>query len=192
MSYAHERDRRIIKRFGGGLTYSLRRKNSFVPGKVLTVAVAALAGLSSISLTASGGLRKNDGEAVKGATFTLAGVAGTYVVAADAPVTGNPLVLTFTPPLAGNVALGAVLTWAQPYALHTFQAMNGSAQELTDENMVAAGELVRWLLADAALPTPEAGDDLGDGTTWEAIKKVQPVGSGALPTRFKVFVGAKS
>lgn len=183
---ATARDARIVRRFGDGLTYSLRRKNSLA--KALTVAAAALAGASSISFTASGGLRKNDGRVVKGATFTLAGVAGVYTVAADATVTVNPLVLSFTPVLAGPVAQGAALTWTQPYAEHAFKAMNGSSQETTDENMVAAGELVRWLLAEAGLQTPEAGDDLGG----LAIKRVEPIGPGASPSRFKVIVGAAS
>lgn len=186
LTYEQQRDRRIIQRFGGGLTYALRKKNSLA--KALTLSAAALAGASSITVTTPGNLRRNDGKVVKGATFTLAGVTGTCTVAADATVTGNPLTITFTPVLAGPAALGAALTWSQTYAEYTYAAMNGSSQEQTEEQMIAAGELVRWLLADSSLPAPETGDELGG----LSVKRVFPVGPSATPSRYKVIVGAAS
>lgn len=189
MSYEAQRDRRIIARHGKGLTYSLRRKNRFLPGLSLTLAAAASAGATSISVTTSGGLKSNSGRAVAGATFTLASVAGTYTVAADATATGNPLTITFTPALpVGGAANGAALTWVAPYAEHTYQAMNGAAQRTTDEKMVAAGERVRWLLYSSTVPAPAPGDDLGG----LAIKSVDPIGSGSTATRYKCIVGAAS
>jgi hypothetical protein len=176
---------RIIRRFGGGLTYALRRKNSL--SEPLKLSAAALAGATSATVTGTRVLRKGDGTVKKGATFTVAGVAGTYTVAADATVTGNPLTITFAPVLAGPASQNAAVTWSQPYAEHSYEAMNGRSQVKTEQQLVADGELVRWLLYSADLPAPAVGDALGGLT----VQNVEPIGAAGV-ARYKVTVGAAS
>lgn len=188
LSHQRQRDARIIRRHGGGLKYTLRRKNTFEPSLGLKLSSAASAGATSISLTGTTmALSRKDGIAKKGAIFQLAGVTGTYTVATDATITGNPYTLTFTPALAGPGALGAALTWTQPYSDHVYTAMNGASQEITDERMVASGLMVRWLTYRADLPAPAVLDVLGGLT----VRDVEPIGSAGV-SRYKVTVGAAS
>lgn len=167
---------RNIRRAGGGATSTLRRKNTLLVN--LTLAAGALSGALSVTAAAAG----LAGRVAAGAKFQIAGVAGTYTVAADAAVSGGQIVLTLTVGLAGAAALGAALTWTQKYAEHSYLRAKGRTTE-EDKGLVDSGTRVVHLAYDATKPAPKEGDEL-DGLP---ILQAETIGELA---RYRVVTGA--
>lgn len=165
-----------VEVFGSGARLPLKRLNTLKP-EAQTLVGAHSAGVTSLTATAT----QLRGRAVKGSTFTVAGVTGTYAASADASAgVNNQVTVTFTPALAGPALNGAAVTWSQPYAEHSFLRMKGAREEDTDDQ-VGKGTQVFHLAYDAALPAPDPGDFLGG----LRIKSAETVGENL---RYRVVV----
>jgi hypothetical protein len=174
LSMARRRDRRITRRFGGGAAAVLRQKNSLIEG--LFVFGGAFSGASSLVATSG------DGEVVRGAVFSLAGISGAYTVAEGAKAASGRLTLAFDPPLAGNAADAAAVTFSQPYGEYRYPVMDGTGTAEVDKE-ITAGRRVRVLAYVQGNPDPRDHDDELDGLPVTGVHAV-----GNPPTRFRLTV----
>jgi hypothetical protein len=128
--------------FGGGGTAVLRRPST-IPSVVLHLTAAVLSGSQTLTAQAAG--LDAGARVVEGCQFTVAGVAGTYTVAADAEVQEgeSSISLSFTPGLAGLASTHASLTITQEYAEHAFSRMRGTTVA-ESEDLVVKGQEVAF------------------------------------------------
>lgn len=150
-------------------TAVLRRQNSLVVTPVLNANLSA--GASSLQLKSADSARPLRGRVVKGALFTVAGVAGIYEVLADAENTAAGVVaLTFTPVAAAGASTGAAVTFTQKYSEVSYPYLNRQASD-EDQKAIDEGQTIKILPYAASKPAPEQGDLL-DG---DPIKRVQTI-----------------
>lgn len=174
VSMARRRDRRIIRRFGGGLTATLRQKNSVV--SPVSIHGGAATGATSFHCTCG------DGWIVQGSVLSIAGVSGSYTVQATVQAANGSINLTVAPPLTGSAADGALVTFSQAFGEWTYPVMDGSGEAEVDKEIVA-GRQVRVLAYQAGKPAPREHDDELDGLP---ITGVDIVGNPA--TRYRLGV----
>jgi hypothetical protein len=171
---ARRRDRRIIRRFGGGLKATLRQKNTLTAEA--HVWGGAAAGAESLIATAG------DGTVVRGSSFSVHGVPGTYTVAEDSSTAGGKITLSFSPPLAGTAADQAAISFVKPYGEWTYPVMDGSGIAEVDKEVVG-GRQIRVLAYQAGKPAPRQHGDELDGLPITGVDAV-----GNPPTRYRLTV----
>jgi hypothetical protein len=161
---------------------TLRRQNTLLASTVLASGVAA--GASTVTLKAPAG--RLTGRAVAGALFSIAGIPGTCTVSEDAqtPASGV-LEIAFTPalPPGASASTGAVVTFSQAYAEHTYPVVNREAS-VEDRKATEEGLTVQLLPYTEGRPVPEQGDLL-DGVS---IKRVGTVDADEGIAFFRCFV----
>jgi hypothetical protein len=165
--------------FGNGATSVLRKQNN-IPG-ALAVYGSAVTGASSLVFSTAG----TSGDLSHGSVFGIQGLAGAYTLAAMASAANGHVAVTFTPPLAGDVVDGAVVTFSQAYGEFTYPRMNGKQEQDTDRG-VRDSALVRVLAYQAGKPAPVESDLLDS----LPITKVEPVDAGGGVSRYRVTVNA--
>ncbi len=164
--------RRLAARFGGGAVATVRRANTLKDENagtvVSTLAVdgTTAAGQASINLDAT----RVTGTLVQGATFTIAGNATTYTVAADVTASSNALAgVTFTPVLAAEAADDAAVTITQAYGDTDYPASRAQfRQSDVDGENIRLGD---WkLLVDTADTIAEDAAVTFDGSRREVVQ----------------------
>lgn len=183
---------RLVRRFGTGLTVTLRRPHSLansVTGAAfaaLAMASAASSGATTISLDATNLI----GTLPAGCVLTIAGVSGTYTTSAAATASSGALSVVLTAGLAGAAANDAVVTITQAYGSHTFRAARGrlTTEEQGDAQRTADGRRYD-LSAIGAAVTPTVGDVLVDGTAELAVRFARERKSGAVVTGWVIETG---
>lgn len=161
-----QRASRLIER-RARTSFMLRRQNSLIASPVLNANLSS--GAAALQLKAATG--KLTGRVVKGALFTIAGVAGSYEVLADSDASAAGVVaLTFTPVAASGASTGAAVTFTQKYAEVSYPYLNRQASD-EDTKAIDEGQTVKLLPYDASKPAPEQGDLLNG----DPIKRVQTI-----------------
>lgn len=151
-------------------TITLRRPNNLSPSPVLALAVSA--GQSSLTLKAAGSGRLT-GRVVKGSQFTITGVTGTYTVLVDAetPTTGLlPVTLSPSIPVGQSAAIGATVTFSQPYAESSYPFLRRDSLS-EDEKAIEGGSQARLLPFISTKPAPKQNDRL-DGAPILKVKTI--------------------
>lgn len=173
---ARRRDRRIIQRVGGRLKATLRQKNTLTSDA--HVWGGAAPGAESLIATAG------DGAIVRGSSFSVHGVSGTYTAASDSASTAGKITVSFSPPLAGPAADQAAITFTQPFGEWIYPVMDGSGIAEVDKEIVG-GRQIRVLPYQAGNPAPRHHDDELDGLPITGVDAV-----GNPPTRYRLTVTA--
>lgn len=165
MGLGQRASRLIEQRARGSAT--LRRQNSLIASPVLNSNLSN--GASSLQLKAASG--RLTGRVVKGALFTIAGVAGSYEVLIDSEASASGvLALTFTPVAASGASVGAAVTFTQKYSEVSYPYLNRQASD-EDQKAIDEGQTIKLLPYDASKPAPEQGDLLNG----DPIKRVQTI-----------------
>jgi hypothetical protein len=172
---------------------TLRRANTILPGRspqTLKLSAALSAGATSLSAVSPSTSQVLDGKVVKGAVFTIAGVTGSYTVAADAQVpvgAASTLTLFFTPPIpiGQSAAIGTVLTFTTPHKDYTYPIPRRGGQA-EDSKGFASGRRMRTLPFDPSKPAPEVGNFL-DGILITQVDTSDVDGEVAF---YRVYTGA--
>lgn len=161
----------LIERRAQGRTLTLRRRNSLTASPVLSAPLSA--GNSALTLKHQNASLRLTGRVVKGSTFSVSGVAGTYAVLIDteAPLSGI-ISLVFTPaiPAGQSAATGAAVTFSQSYSDISYPYLRRASLE-EDEKMIEGGSQARILPYSSTKPAPRQNDEL-DGTAIKAVKVV--------------------
>lgn len=186
---------RIWMRFSDGRTVTLRKLSSLAnpaaapPVTGLQVRGVTAAGASTIDIDAST-LR---GTLPWGATFTIAGVAGTFTTTGAKTAAANILEdVPFTPVLpVGGAADNAAVTITQAYGEFTFRALR---TRFEDEDKVDSAFIAKdWqkyhFLTHADGVAPEVGDLVYDGADTDYVVRVRPVAPAGAVSRWIVFTG---
>lgn len=161
----------LIERRAQGRTLTLRRRNSITASMVLAAPIST--GNTALTLKHQNSGLRLTGRVVKGSTFSISGVTGTYTVLIDseAPVSGI-LSLVFTPeiPTGQSASTGAAVTFSQSYSEVTYPYLRRASLE-EDEKMIEGGSQARILPYSSTKPAPRQNDEL-DGTAIKAVKVV--------------------
>lgn len=151
----------------------------------ITVATAALAGASTITLTAPVGnwfLEAGDVLTIGGSDYT--------VTARKMSASGKFTDVPISPVLASDIGAGGAVsvTWQADYPCRAM--VDSFRADLIDGTLIRVGDLrVKVPIKDAAgrtIPEPTPLDKIKIGTTWRSIGIVQPERSGADPAWFTV------
>lgn len=183
LTFEQQRDRDIIREYGGGQTKTLRKVNTALVGFSVMGAVAG----GATQLIADIAAGAQIGKIVKGSTFTVAGVSGTYTVAVQVESTTNAITITYTPALAGPAADNAAITWTQRYADWTYPCMLGKQEEIISEDSVRTGKRVYVAAWVSGNEPPEVGDLFAG---LPVVGPVEPVGPDGNVSRYRITVGA--
>ena len=187
---------RLIRATGGGIQASLRRLHTLrsTRGGVLSDLRLSLDGSAddtSLTLIATG-LEGGDNPHIPATiTFTIAGDATVYTVAADADVASSAAVVTFTPGLAGAVTAGDLVTLSDYAEWTSIDAMRHGLNRRDIERGIEGAES-RVSLSPLMTTDPQRGDLLVLESVTESVLEAVRVAPGSLTVRWDVLVGAAS
>ncbi len=183
---------RLVQRFGGGGTVTMRRRSTLAnaatgaPVSALTLGASVSLGASSLSLTASNLV----GSVPAGLVLTVAGVSGSYTVQSAAVASGGSVAVTVSPVLASGASAGAAVTITQGYGEQTIRRARGRlTAEATDPSQRVAAARRYHLSAVGVTYAPAVGQVLVDGAEIADVLHVRTRESGAEVTGWIVEVG---
>jgi hypothetical protein len=164
---------------------SLRRSNNLAPTNPPPLAEAAAQDSTRVLLKSATNL-KLTGRVVKGSTFQLAGITGTYTVLIDAEAVNGRVEVFFSPALPQLAALGTIATFTQTYIDIEYPVVRRSITTV-DKQIVESGDRVYILPYISTKPEPEQIDQL-DGIP---ILRVQLVHGDDGPAYYRCHLGAR-
>lgn len=175
---------RVVRRRAlGNLT--LRRSNTLAPTNPPLLAEASAQDSTRVLLKSATSL-KLTGRVVKGSTFQLSGITGTYTALIDAEAVNGRIEIFFSPALPQLAPLNTIATFTQTYSLVQYPKLERTITT-ADKQIVESGDRVYILPYISTKPAPEQIDQL-DGIP---ILRVQLVHGDDGPAYYRCHLGAR-